>query len=351
MVSFRELSVRIYSRHLELKGCGANKEGGGGFTAGNSCARGGSFVTTDQVDQGRLASLKIPPAWTNVQVSSDPKASLQATGIDTKGRKQYIYSAEYSEKMDAEKFQRLGKFNEKLPELRKRIDSDLSNPSLSAKDKESAIVLSLVDKTGFRIGSDVETGAAKKAFGASTLRAEHVKIEGNQITFSFVGKKGVDINKTIEDKRLADIIKPRLKTGGRLFKTTDNDVRGYLKQRDGEFKVKDFRTWHGTALALREVSSRAKPSNAKDLAKAQLEVSKIVASHLGNTPTVAKASYIDPAVWSRWGKPSSKKAFVFEDHKEDMDEFFATTRFVGVFEDWEKRVEETEESEDEPDYN
>jgi DNA topoisomerase-1 len=260
----------------------------------------GQWSTSGASHDARRKELKLPPAWTDVRINKDHNADLQATGKDKKGRTQYRYSAEHSESAAAEKFDRLKEFNKELPQIRSKVAADLKNKDLSEDLQEAAAVLTLIDKTGFRVGSDTDTGADKQAYGASTLRAEHVKIKGDEVTFTFVGKKGVDIEKVLEDKQLAALLKPRVAAGGRLFDTSDAKVRDYLHSRDGDFKVKDFRTWHGTTTALRAIKDREAPKNKTEYERFRKEVGKVVADHLGNTPTVALASYIDPAVWSPW---------------------------------------------------
>jgi DNA topoisomerase-1 len=243
-------------------------------------------------DEERKA-LVIPPAWTNVWMSNDAEAPLQAVGLDSKGRKQYRYSAAHSEQHAAAKFSRVRDFDVELPALQQKIERDLSK-------REEAAVLYLVNLTGFRIGSDQETGGNVKAYGASTLLPEHVKVEGDTVKFSFVGKKGVRIQKTVTDSKLAGVIKPRLKGKRPLFGVSDSEVRGYLHAIDGEFTVKDFRTWHGTSRALQAMRNMPAPKSAKELKKAKVRVGDLVAGHLGNTRTIALSSYIDPAVFSRW---------------------------------------------------
>lgn len=261
---------------------------------------GGRFCSAGPGDTARLKALKIPPAWTNVLLNEDPTAELQAVGTDVKGRRQYRYSAEHSQAAAAEKFSRLKEFDAALPALRARLAADLDNKRLAPAEREAAAALYLIDKTAFRVGSDAETGGDKKAYGATTLLASHAEVSGDTTRFSFTGKKGVQIDKSVTDARLARLVSPRLATGGRLFKTTDGAVRDYLHSRGGDFKVKDFRTWHGTATALREIAKMPVPKTSAALVKAQRQVVKTVARHLGNTPAVAKSSYIDPAVWSPW---------------------------------------------------
>lgn len=256
--------------------------------------------TKDQVSPERLKKLGIPPAWTEVKINPDENGSLQAIGIDAKGRRQYIYSAEHSSRMAAEKFARLKEFHKELPSLREKMDSDLNDPS--SPNHEAALVLSLIDRTGFRIGSSRETGAEKQAYGASTLLSDHVKADGDTLIFNFVGKKGVTINKVLQDKDLARILKPRIKAGGKLFKSDDGEVRDYLHSIDGAFKPKDFRTSNATTVALKAISKIKEPKSQKEFDSHKREVAKIVAEHLGNTPLVALSSYIAPEVWSKLSK-------------------------------------------------
>lgn len=252
----------------------------------------------------RLTELRVPPAWTGVQLNPDVKGALQAVGKDSKGRTQYLYSAAHSEAAAAEKFGRLKEFNEKAPEIMSTAQRDMMNPKLNDSQRDAAAVVSLIAATGFRIGSETDTGAKVQAYGATTLQGQHVKVEGDKLTFSFTGKKGVAIEHEVTDARLAAYIGGKQAGEGQhLFSTSDAAVRDYFHQVAGEdFKVKDFRTWNGTSLALREISSRPVPATPKEYSKAQREVAKVVAAHLGNTPTVALQSYIDPAVFGHWNK-------------------------------------------------
>lgn len=264
----------------------------------------GKFVAAGGVsgaDRARLKALTIPPGWTHVRLNTDPKADLQAVGIDAKGRAQYRYHAAHAASAAAEKFARLKAFTAELPSIRQQVLADLKNRSLSAQDRDSAAVLYLIDQTGFRVGSDRETGAEVQAYGASTLLARQVHLDGDTATFRFIGKKGVQIEQTLTDHRLAQILAPRLKAGGRLFPaTTDAHVRDYLHARDGLFKVKDFRTSVATVTALRAIKDMPMPTSAAAFARAQRDVSVIVAAKLGNRPAEALKSYIDPAVFARW---------------------------------------------------
>jgi DNA topoisomerase-1 len=257
-----------------------------------------SFRPPSKADTERLNSLHIPPAGKNVRINPDPKAALQATWTDAKGRTQYRYSKEHSADAAAEKFERLKAFNAALPALRDRISKDLHSPDPAIR--EAASVLHLIDKTGFRIGSDADTGADKQAYGATTLTAKHVDIDGNDISFKFTGKKGVTIQKDLTDASLASVLKPRVEKGGSLFDVNGADVRDYLHEHAEGFTPKDFRTWHGTDQALRLIKDMPLPKTAKELKEGTKKVATGVAAFLGNTPSVALSSYIDPAVFSKW---------------------------------------------------
>lgn len=267
----------------------------GGASAGSASLVPVAGATEEQLE--RLKKLRLPPAWHSVRVSEDPNAALQATGIDSKGRVQYRYSAEHSERQAAEKFARLQEFAKAVPQIEASSLRDMRAGS------DAAGATYLIAQTGFRVGSDAETGAAVKAYGATTLLGKHVQVDGNKVSFNFTGKKGVEISKTIEDKPLADLIRSKnLDPEARLFKTTDADVRTYMKSvSKDDFKVKDFRTYHGTAIAMQHVNEEMKspPTTVKERKAAERRVAERVAKHLGNTPTVARAAYIDPAVWGR----------------------------------------------------
>lgn len=235
--------------------------------------------------------LTIPPVWKNVKLNIDPTAPLQVMGIDTKGRSQSIYTVKHSKEAAAEKFARLKEFTKKVSGLQKRIEKDFGK-------NDEAKALYLISKTGFRVGSDKDTKAAVKAYGASTLEAKHVKVTDNKIQIRFTGKKGVTNSATINDARLARHFAG--KKTGKIFDTNDSKIRRYLKTIDGNFKVKDFRTFIGTSEALKAVKKLPKPATAKERNKGILNVCRQVAKKLGNTIAVARSAYIAPEVFDRY---------------------------------------------------
>ena len=240
---------------------------------------------------------RVPPAWHHVEVAKDPSADLQVTGIDSKGRKQYIYTAEASQRGAAQKFARLKQFTRDYPKMMENVESDMK----SGAKAEEARALYLISKTGFRIGGDRDTGAEQQAFGASTLLGSHVSVKGNKVMFNFVGKKGVQQNHTLEDANVAKWCKGK-GPNDRLFNTTPDKVRDYLHEVSGkDYKVKDFRTHVATATAIQTMKGMPKPTTKTQLTKAVNNVAKVVAEKLGNTPAMAKNAYINPAVWGAWG--------------------------------------------------
>jgi DNA topoisomerase-1 len=260
---------------------------------------GGKAPTAEQAS--RMKVLGVPPAWTDIRLASDPSAALQVVGKDAKGRSQYLYSAEHSAKAAAEKFARLKEFNKVAKTIVAKSAADMFDADKPAKVRDAAAITQLIAKTGFRIGSDTDTGADVKAHGASTLEGKHVQVEGDTLTFDFIGKKGVNIKKTLTDPALAKYIgaKKAAVGDGPLFDATDANVRDYFHTAGGgDFKVKDFRTWNATNLAIQEMLEPPEPKTEPELKKKQLQVAKVVSAHLGNTPKVALESYIDPAVWS-----------------------------------------------------
>jgi HK97 family phage portal protein len=277
----------------------AGSENGGEFVA---VGEGGANLS--EADRERLRALKVPPGWTNVRLNPDPEGAVQVRGRDAKGRAVSIRRAEADEAAAAEKYARLQEFTQAVPKISEGVNAKLADPNVTGRERDTAAVLKLIEHTGFRVGGEGDTGAEKQAYGASTLRKEHVRVEGDTVHFAFTGKKGVSIEKVLHHPQIARIIEDRLKnaTGDRLFNTSDSHVIVMLRELSGNdsFKTKDFRTWNGTSKAVEVIATMSKPTSKKEYDRAVLAVSKAVAAHLGNTPAVARASYINPQVWSVW---------------------------------------------------
>lgn len=243
-------------------------------------------------------SLKIPPAWTDVYVTDHPESPLRATGKDRKGRTQRRYSTEFLEANQAAKFERLRQFDGAREKVLDRTVEDGS---------DNAMVVRLIALTGIRPGSERNTLAEKKAYGATTLQAEHVKIDGTKVTLDFVGKEGIDNHFEVDDEHLAGWFKERLKSvneGEQVFHgASDRSARSWLADNGGDgFLLKDFRTWKATAEALRMVkeSSPPPPVDEKDFQQRRKMIGTEVSRMLNNTPQMALSNYISPAVFDQW---------------------------------------------------
>jgi len=242
----------------------------------------------------------IPPGWRNVRVNLDPNADMVASGVDSKGRNQANYSKSHGMKAAAAKFARTAELRRKQKEIRKEMDKDVKNPKL----RERASCARLIQATGLRPGSERDTLADKKAYGATTLEGRHVSVRAGNVRLKFTGKKGVSLDLPVDDPVVAKDLVARKKAAsrtGKLFDTDEGQVLSYNKSKDGGgFKTKDFRTAKGTNTAVDAVKRMPKPGNQKEYKEAVKKVAKQVSTVLGNTPAVALQSYIDPAVFAGW---------------------------------------------------
>ena len=184
-------------------------------------------------------------------------------------------------------------FAQVLPRIEQRISKDVSK-------SEEALVLYIISKTGFRIGSNDETLAKVKAYGVSTLLGKHVQINGDSISFDFIGKKGVHIQKQIKDPKIAALLAHKKKNEEKpLFKVNDYEVRKYLGGISGhKFSPKDFRTHLGTRIAHEVIQQLPPPTNEKEFKKFRFQIGDIVSKELGNTRSVALSSYISPEIFT-----------------------------------------------------
>ena len=254
----------------------------------------------------RIKTLVIPPAWTEVWICPHPHGHLQATGRDTKGRKQYRYHPHWRTVRDATKYDRLIAFGETLAPLRAHLDQDLARPGL-CREKILATVVKLLETTLIRIGN-VEYARENQSFGLTTMRDRHVQIAGATIQFQFRGKGGKSHTIRITNRRLATIVRhcqdlpgyelfQYLDTEGQRQTIDSADVNAYLQEITGQdFTAKEMRTWAGTVLAayaLYEQGTSASPAQAK---KNIVQAIDTVAKRLGNTRAICRKCYIHPAV-------------------------------------------------------
>lgn len=242
---------------------------------------------------GEAKKLKLPPAWTEVEVNEEPRAGVVARGRDAKGRLQSRYSEGHNARQHAIKHARMRALDGPIRNSDKQMAKD-------AKTSDAALVALLLRRFGMRVGSESNTKAEKKAYGASNLRASHASVEGDVVTLDFIGKKGVPIRIELRDRELAAAIKRRLEERAgdeQLFDTDENEVRAYLRELVPGLTPKDLRTWFATTRALELVRERPWPETEKERKQRIREIAKRVAALLGNTPKVALDSYIDPAVF------------------------------------------------------
>lgn len=266
----------------------------------------------DKQALARINKLVIPPAWENVWICSLDNGHLQATGIDARKRKQYRYHAHWNLLRNHTKFYRLYDFGKALPFIRKQLLKDLSLPGLPA-EKVLAAVVCLMDQTGMRIGNEMYE-KLYGSFGLTTLKNRHVTIDGNNMKFTFKGKKGVSQNISIKNKRLAKIVKQCSEIPGKeLFQYYTGDgghknvdsgmVNGYLKSITGkDFTAKDFRTWSGTVQTISAFNGIASAESTADIKHNIVAAMDIVAKHLGNTRTVCKKYYVHPIITDLYGR-------------------------------------------------
>ncbi len=283
-------------------GIGRKPTRAGNFTYHNAQCR----KITGAKTLERIAGFVIPPAWTAVWVSPSANTHLQVTGHDGLGRKQYRYHPAWDEMRSLTKFSRLRTFGAKLEPLRQQLGKDLRRPALD-HEKVVALVLTLMDQSFIRVGNK-EYAKKNKSYGLTTLRDKHVSIDGADVNFSFVGKKGVPHDVTLHDARLARLVRKCKEIPGQhLFQyyskdgqpraLESGDVNEYLQRHTGlALSAKDFRTWGGTVKMVEclEAVLRDAPDLAPD--KAVKTAVKEVAAGLGNTPTVCSKYYIHPQV-------------------------------------------------------
>jgi DNA topoisomerase-1 len=254
----------------------------------------------------RIGKLVIPPAWTDVWICPRVNGHLQATGRDARGRKQYRYHANWREVRDETKFGRMIAFGEALPKIRERVERDMSQRGLG-REKVLATVLRLLETTLIRVGNK-EYVKQNNSFGLTTLRDQHVDVEGSTLRFEFRGKSGKEHSVEVHDRRLARIVKQcRDVPGQKLFQYLDGDgerhsvssedVNAYLRETTGDdFSAKDFRTWGGTVLALSALLEVGSCDSEKEASRAVVEAIKHVSGQLGNRPAICRKYYVHPVV-------------------------------------------------------
>lgn len=260
----------------------------------------------DEKILARINSLAIPPAWQDVWIAPISNAHIQATGIDSKRRKQYIYHDRWLKMSQENKFSKMIDFGLALPKIRGKVAYELKGGTLD-KSKILATVLWLLDKTFIRIGND-EYRRENNSYGLTTLRNKHADVKGKTVTFRFTGKSGVENLVTFENKNVADTIKKCIELPGyELFQFIDDegarhvvdagDVNDFLEDLTKcDFTAKDFRTWGATNIAAKHLHDKGNGENEKNIKENIKEAILHASQHLNNTVSVCRAYYVHPQI-------------------------------------------------------
>lgn len=260
----------------------------------------------------RVDELVIPPAWRDVWICPYPGGHIQATGVDQRGRKQYLYHPRWRARRDALKFDDMVVFARTLPALRERVGADLARADFSY-DHVMAIAVRLLDRGFFRIGTE-DYAVTNETYGLATMKKRHVRVRDGVLLFDYPAKHGKRRVQAVIDPRLGDDLcrlKRRRSAGDELLAYKDDrgrwtdvkssDINAWLKDATGEdVSAKDFRTWGATVMAAVGLAVSPVPDAKTARKRAMARVVKEVAHYLGNTPAVARASYIDPRVFDRY---------------------------------------------------
>ena len=283
--------------------------------------RGRGFIYLDQRSQRvgdpevleRIGELVIPPAWQDVWICPDALGHLQATGVDAAGRRQYLYHPRWRERRDREKFERMLRFADLLPGLRRRLVAVLEGDDGPTRERVLAAALRLLDIGMFRVGSE-EYAGEDSGIGLATVRKEHVNIQGDAAAFDYPGKAGIRRVQVIEDPVSIELIRTlkrrrggpaellAYRAGRSWLDVRSDDINDYLKEQLGEeFSAKDFRTWNATVMVAVTLAANGRAAATKTARKRAINGAvRGVSELLGNTPAVARRSYIDPRVFDRY---------------------------------------------------
>ncbi|HEY3774177.1 MAG TPA: DNA topoisomerase IB [Solirubrobacteraceae bacterium] len=261
----------------------------------------------------RLKELAIPPAWQDVWICADPCGHLQATGIDAAGRKQYLYHPRWREQQDQKKFDHMLDFARQLPKLRRRVTRALRASEEADRDRVLACAVRLLDVGLFRVGSE-QYADGDGGVGLATVTKADVSVRDDEIVFDYVGKGGQHQQQAVQDDRAGAVVRTlkRRRGGGeellayregrRWHDVRSEQINDYLKAQIGDqFTAKDFRTWNATVLAAVSLAADGRDAASRRARKRAMDGAvRGVAEILGNTPAVARRSYIDPRVFDRY---------------------------------------------------
>jgi DNA topoisomerase-1 len=270
----------------------------------------GERVADDEI-LARIRELVIPPAWTDVWICPYPGGHIQATGTDQRGRKQYLYHSAWRARRDQAKFDDMVTFAKTLPALRRRVEEDLARGDFS-QDHVLALAVRLLDRGFFRIGSE-DYAVTNETYGLATMRKSHVRVQDGVLLFDYPAKHSKRrIQQVVDPAVASDIVTLKKRRGGgdellayksnrRWVDVRSPDINRWLKDATGaDVSAKDFRTWGATVLAAVGLAVSPVPDTQTARKRAITRVVKEVAYYLGNTPAVARGSYIDPRTLERY---------------------------------------------------
>ena len=255
----------------------------------------------------RIKELVIPPAWKKVWISPHPNDHIQAVGTDAAGRRQYLYHVAWQQERAEEKFDRVLELSTQLPTMRASISKDLSRRGLTRK-RVLALALRLLDRGYFRAGGE-QYAEEHESYGLSTLLCQHVVLRRDAVQFDFPAKSGVRRTAEIEDPEVVRAVRSLMRRPDRTERflvcrnssgwidVRADDLNARFKELAGDdYTVKDLRTWHGTVLAATAFADADPAVSQRQARRIESAVMKEVAEELGNTPAVARGSYVDPRV-------------------------------------------------------
>ena len=262
---------------------------------------------TDKAALKRIRELVIPPAWKKVWICPYPNGHIQAVGTDAAGRRQYLYHQQWQDERNEEKFDRVLEMSAALPDMRRQIAADLRRKSLE-RDRVLALALHLLDLGYFRAGGE-QYAEEHNSYGIATLLCEHVTLQKEAVEFDYPAKSGVRRTLLIDDPEVVRSVRALLRdpthperllvcrNGSDWTDLHADDLNARFKELVGdEYTVKDLRTWHGTVLGAAAFVDADPPVNKTVIKRVEAAVMKEVAEELGNTPAVARSSYVDPRV-------------------------------------------------------
>lgn len=262
----------------------------------------------DAKEKKRLNAIALPPAYKDAWFCPAPNGHILATGYDDAGRKQYRYHPDFRSQRESAKYDACAGFGKLLPLVRQRVEEDLGGRGVP-RERALAAVVRLLDLSAIRIGNE-QYARSNDSYGATTLRADHAEVGKRRLELHFVGKGGKEHDLEVEDadlaaavRRMEDLAQGDEGGDDHLFKYEDDDgavhpvtsadVNAYLRETmGGDFSAKHFRTFHASSLAFEKLAEGPGVVRLK-------EMLEHVAEHLGNTPAIARKSYIHPAVIDR----------------------------------------------------